>query len=144
MSSSQHLDTHWSCVLEQAAKQCNGGVRSFPLSREATFLHNYAYNSPNEDYQKLFFRQATVSSSQQESLFCSHSAGWLIPNDASNCKPVFIAHSTLLAIWLLKETLPNNTLSADGWKSLVMAAQLLTQHHHEDDQEDRYKEPPSA
>ncbi|KAK1919459.1 hypothetical protein P3342_013198 [Pyrenophora teres f. teres] len=86
---------HWSAVLDKAAEQFDGGRRSFPLASEADFAHNYAYEPPNEDYQKLFFRQATVPGSQHNTLFCPHSAGWLIPNDTSICKPVFIAHSVL-------------------------------------------------
>ncbi|CAE7173547.1 hypothetical protein PTTW11_05466 [Pyrenophora teres f. teres] len=109
---------HWSAVLDKAAEQFDGGRRSFPLASEADFAHNYAYEPPNEDYQKLFFRQATVPGSQHNTLFCPHSAGWLIPNDTSICKPVFIAHSVLSAIWLLRETLADNALSDDAWNHL--------------------------
>ncbi|KAE8832108.1 hypothetical protein PTNB73_10511 [Pyrenophora teres f. teres] len=79
---------------------------------------------------------ATVPSSQQNTLFCPHSAGWLIPNDTSICKPVFIAHSVLSAIWLLRETLADNALSDDAWNHLVCAAESLAQNGTE--------EPPSA
>ncbi|CAE7192090.1 hypothetical protein PTTW11_07484 [Pyrenophora teres f. teres] len=127
---------HWSAVLDKAAEQFDGGRRSFPLASEADFAHNYAYEPPNEDYQKLFFRQATVPGSQHNTLFCPHSAGWLIPNDTSICKPVFIAHSVLSAIWLLRETLADNALSDDAWNHLVCAAESLAQ--------DRREEPPSA
>ncbi|KAK1920521.1 hypothetical protein P3342_008282 [Pyrenophora teres f. teres] len=113
---------HWSAVLDKAAEQFDGGRRSFPLASEADFAHNYAYEPPNEDYQKLFFRQATVPGSQHNTLFCPHSAGWLIPNDTSICKPVFIAHSVLSAIWLLRETLADNALSDDAWNHLGRAA----------------------
>ncbi|EFQ89322.1 hypothetical protein PTT_14460, partial [Pyrenophora teres f. teres 0-1] len=109
---------HWSAVLDKAAEQFDGGRRSFPLASEADFAHNYTYEPPNEDYQKLFFRQATVPGSQHNTLFCPHSAGWLIPNDTSICKPVFIAHSVLSAIWLLRETLADNALSDDAWNHL--------------------------
>ncbi|KAK1912061.1 hypothetical protein P3342_012544 [Pyrenophora teres f. teres] len=126
---------HWSAVLDKAAEQFDGGRRSFPLASEADFAHNYAYEPPNEDYQKLFFRQATVPGSQHNTLF-SHSAGWLIPNDTSICKPVFIAHSVLSAIWLLRETLADNALSDDAWNHLVCAAESLAQ--------DGREEPPSA
>lgn len=127
---------HWSAVLDKAAEQFDGGRRSFPLASEADFAHNYAYEPPNEDYQKLFFRQATVLGSQHNALFCPHSAGWLIPNDTSICKPVFIAHSVLSAIWLLRETLADNALSDDAWNRLVCAAESLAQ--------DGMEEPPSA
>ncbi|KAK1912043.1 hypothetical protein P3342_012526 [Pyrenophora teres f. teres] len=118
---------HWLAVLDKAAEQFDGGRRSFPLASEADFAHNYAYEPPNEDYQKLFFRQATVPGSQHNTLFCPHSAGWLIPNDTSICKPVFIAHSVLSAIWLLRETLADNALSDDAWNHLVCAAESLAQ-----------------
>lgn len=127
---------HWSAVLDKAAEQFDGGRRSFPLASEAAFAHNYAYEPPNEDYQKLFFRQATVPGSQHDALFCPHSAGWLIADDTSICKPVFIAHSVLSAIWLLRETLTDNALSDDAWNRLVCAAESLAQ--------DGMEEPPSA
>ncbi|KAK1914356.1 hypothetical protein P3342_007602 [Pyrenophora teres f. teres] len=126
---------HWSAVLDKAAEQFDGGRRSFPLASEADFAHNYAYEPPNEDYQKLFFARPR-SRSQHNTLFCPHSAGWLIPNDTSICKPVFIAHSVLSAIWLLRETLADNALSDDAWNHLVCAAESLAQ--------DGREEPPSA
>lgn len=127
---------HWKNLLNKAAGQFDGGPRSFPLSSEAGFANNYAYEPPNEDYQRLFFRQATVSGSQLDELSSPHSAGWLIPDDTSICKPVFVAHSVLSAIWLLRETLADDALSDDGWDRLVCAAESLAQ--------DGVKEPPSA
>ncbi|KAH8688614.1 hypothetical protein GQ44DRAFT_734508 [Phaeosphaeriaceae sp. PMI808] len=51
---------------------------------------------------------------------------WLvIPDDSSVCKPVFIAHSVLSTIWLLRETLASDSLTADGWEKLVGAARDL-------------------
>lgn len=105
MSSPLSSNPHWGSVLETAAEHFDGGARSFPLALEAAVGRSYAYDPPNEDYEKLFFRQAALSGSQRNGLFCPHSAGWLIPNEPSVCKPVFIAHSVLSAIWLLKESL---------------------------------------
>lgn len=127
-------------VLEEAAEQFDGGPRSFPLASESGFALKYGYDPPNEDYQKLFWRQTTVSGSQRNALFCPHSAGWLIPDETSICKPVFIAHSVLSAIWLLRETLAEDALPDDAWIKLVYAAQDLARTESEDAQ----KEPPSA
>jgi hypothetical protein len=140
---SQHSvsNTHWTSALEDAAERFDGGDRSFPLTAEADIARKHGYDPPNTDYQKLFFRQATVSSSQRNQLFSPHSAGWLVPDNTSICKPVFIAHSVLSAIWLLRETLDEDALPADGWASLVRAAQDLACN---DPSSSYSKEPPSA
>ena len=129
---------HWSTALYKAVDAFDGGARSFPLASEADFARKYGYEPPNEDYEKLFFRQASLSHSQRDQDASPHSAGWLIPDpdDASICKPVFVAHSTLGAIWLLRETLADDALSNDGWDRLVCAAQSLA--------ENGMAEPPSA
>ncbi|KAF1352632.1 hypothetical protein EJ07DRAFT_168768 [Lizonia empirigonia] len=107
---------HCSTSLHNAAGAVDGGARSFPLASEA----------------------APISRSQRDLEAAQQSAGWLVPlpNDASACKPVFIAHSVLSVIWLLRETLADNALSNSGWDCLVSAAQLLA--------EDSTAEPPSA
>ncbi|KAF1353078.1 hypothetical protein EJ07DRAFT_183024 [Lizonia empirigonia] len=107
---------HWSTSLHNAAGAFDGGARSFPLASEA----------------------ASISRSQRDLEAAQQSAEWLVPlpNDASACKPVFIAHSVLSVIWLLRETLADNAFSNSGWDCLVSAAQLLA--------EDSTAEPPSA
>jgi hypothetical protein len=132
--------SYWLSVLDDAAEQFDGGLRSFPVASYNRFSSTYGYDPPNEDYQKLFLRQATVSSSPRNSLFCPHSAGWLIPNDGSACKPVFIAHSVLSALWLLRETLASDALSGEGWDKLVCAARDLA----DDPSDPSYEAPPSA
>lgn len=80
----------------------------------------YAYEPPNPEYKKLFFCRAVALRSQRDSKARPQSAGWLIlhPTDNNLCKPVFVAHSIVLAIWLLHATfdeydaadsLPNST-----------------------------------
>jgi hypothetical protein len=130
----------WLSILDEAAKQFDGGLRSFPVASYDKFSSTYGYEPPNEDYQKLFSRQATVSSSQRGSLSYPHSAGWLVPNDSSVCKPVFIAHSILSAIWLMRKTLASDALSDDDWDKLVCAAQDLA----DNPSAASYEEPPSA
>jgi hypothetical protein len=115
----------WISALEDAAEQFDGGPWSFPLASESSFAHRLAYDPPNLDYQELFWNKATVSDSQPDALLHPHSAGWLIPAETSVCKPVFVAHSVLSAIWLLKETLDEDALPADAWAQLVSAAQDL-------------------
>ncbi|KAF1924230.1 uncharacterized protein M421DRAFT_403506, partial [Didymella exigua CBS 183.55] len=127
-------------ALEDAAKQFNGRPWSFPLASELSFAHRLAYNLLNLDYQKLFWSKATVLDSQRDALFRPHSAGWLILNKTSVCKPVLVAHSVLSAIWLLKETLAEDALPADAWAQLVFAAQDLASSPSDDFQQ----EPPSA
>ncbi|KAF1924224.1 uncharacterized protein M421DRAFT_72846, partial [Didymella exigua CBS 183.55] len=130
----------WISALEDAAEQFDGGPRSFPLASESSFAHRLAYDPPNLDYQKLFWSRATVSNSQRNALLRPHSAGWLVPDETSVCKPVFVAHSVLSAIWLLRETLAESALPADTWARLVSAAQDLA-----DSASDSFQtEPPSA
>ena len=127
-------------MLEVAAEQFDGGPRSFPLASESSFAHRLRYDPPNRDYEKLFWRHATVSNSQADALLCPHSAGWLFPDDNSVCKPVFVAHSVLSAVWLLRETLSETALPADAWEQLVSAARKLA-----DWTSDSFcEEPPSA
>jgi hypothetical protein len=90
-------------------------------TRDASYLRSHAYQVPNLHYGELFHNQATLP--RQDA---TASAGWLIPDERSkHCKPVFIAHSTVSAIWLLRETLPEDTLREEGWQKLVYAAVLL-------------------
>jgi hypothetical protein len=120
---------HWSTALYKAAEAYDGGPRSFPLASEADFARKHGYEPPNEDYEKLFLRRTAASRSQRDPDAGAHSAGWLIPhlNDNSLCKPVFVAHSVLSAVWLLRETLADDALSNDGWERLVYAAQSLAE-----------------
>lgn len=129
---------HWSTALYKAADAFDGGARSFPMASEAEIARRHGYEPPNEDYEKLFFCQASIPRSQRDPGARPHSAGWLIPSpdDASVCKPVFVAHSVLSAIWLLRETLADDALSNDGWDRLVCAAESLA--------EGSMVEPPSA
>lgn len=108
------------------------------MANEAEVARKHGYEPPNEDYEKLFFCQASIPRSQRDPGARPHSAGWLIPSpdDASVCKPVFVAHSVLSAIWLLRETLADDALSNDGWDRLVCAAESLA--------EGSMVEPPSA
>ncbi|KAF1357149.1 hypothetical protein EJ07DRAFT_30715, partial [Lizonia empirigonia] len=121
---------HWSTQLYQAADCSDGGPRSFPLANEASVAGRYGYAPPNEEYERLFFRKATIPRSQRHESAPRSSAGWLIPDpddddSCSLCKPVFIANSLMSAIWLLREMLPDGTLSSDGWDSLVYGAQSV-------------------
>lgn len=111
-----------SSILHDTARQICGGARSFPVAYDATIQRDYGYQAPNIHYEKLFHFQA-ARASQQPPKF---SAGWLIPDDRSDCNPVFVAHSLLSAIWLLHETLPEETLNEAGWQKLVNAATELS------------------
>ena len=132
---------HWSTLLYQAADSSDGGPRSFPLASEASIARKYGYAPPNKEYERLFFRKATILHSQRDESAPRSSAGWLIPDpdddSCSLCKPIFIANSLMSAIWLLRETLPDSTLSSDGWDSLVSGAQSVADNGVE-------AEPPSA
>jgi hypothetical protein len=115
----------WEATLNDAASRFNGGRRSFPPSSDATFAR-CTYDPPNPDYQKLFRHQATVSRSRRNKQAYPHSAGWLFPESSSICNPVFVAHSVLSAVWLLRNTLGDSALPDAAWGSLVHAACALT------------------
>ena len=129
---------HWSTALYQAVESFDGGARSFPLASEAAFASKHGYEPPNKEYKELFASKKSILRLQPNQNAQRRSAGWLIsdPADASVCKPVFVAHSVLSAIWLLRETLADDALSNDGWNCLVCAAQSLA--------EEGVAEPPSA
>jgi hypothetical protein len=128
----------WSTALTEAAEQFDGGARSFSIARYPEYRDKYPYEAPNRDYERLFLNQASASSSQQHDDHVPRCAGWLglDTEDATVCKPLFVAHSTLAAIWLLRETLGDHTLPAGSWSRLVLAAQALTH--------DTVQAPPSA
>jgi len=111
-------------ALQSNARQLHGGARSFPVAYDAAIQRNYGYHTPTVAYEKLFYLQA-AHASQQPPTF---SAGWLIPDQDSGCNPVFVAHSLLSAIWLLRESLPEDTLDEASWQKLVDAAVVLATH----------------
>lgn len=123
-SASSHLA--WETALKDAAAAFNGGPRSFPPSRDSDIATKYLYQPPNKDYERLLRPQ--IQPRQRQSIRTSppYSAGWLLPDEFSVCTPVFVAHSTLAAIWLIRETLADDVLSADAWQRLVSAAQTCT------------------
>jgi hypothetical protein len=118
-------DMHWSDTLSEAVEQFDGGHRSFPIAKYSQIANRFQYRPPNEDYERLFFD--TKQSSQTQADDTQHSAGWLglDLDHTATCKPVLVAHSTLAAIWLLRETLPESALPQEGWRRLVDAAQTL-------------------
>lgn len=107
---------HWEALLDCAAQQFNGGSCSFPPANQVPL-----YSPPNQEYERLLFDHARSS---QDTNCCS--AGWIVPKEESLCYPVFVAHSLLSAIWLLRETLPKHTLSNDTWACLAYAAKKLS------------------
>jgi hypothetical protein len=139
MTSSLLQKPHWSDTLTAAANSLEGGLRSFPPSCDDRFSRAYAYDTSNERYQRLFFQQATVSSSQQNASARHRSAGWLIPNGQSDCNPVLIANSMLAAVWIIRESLPDGALSDESWSRLVSSAEALAQGA-----QDSQEVPPSA
>jgi hypothetical protein len=50
-------------------------------------------------------------------------ARWIVPNE---CNPIFITYSLLSAVWLIRQTLPANTLSNNTWACLAHAAEKLS------------------
>jgi hypothetical protein len=108
-------------TLFNASMQLDGGVRSFPTTQDAAIQRDFGYHAPNVDYERLFHFQAARSSQTTP----KRSSGWLIPDERSQCHPVFIANSLLSAIGLVRDMLPRHTLGEDGWQRLVHAAQAL-------------------
>jgi hypothetical protein len=125
---------------EDAAKQHDGGARSFTLQRQQHILPQYGYRAPDEQYQRLFWR-AAAPTTRRSTDPTHHSAGWLVSDDPSECKPVFIAHSLQSAIWLLRKMLPEYTLPDYSWDSLTFAAFKLTR---DEDPEENDNVPHSA
>ncbi|KAL5370877.1 hypothetical protein DPSP01_014619 [Paraphaeosphaeria sporulosa] len=134
---------HWADVLDYAAARPDGGPRSFPLAAEGRFLRDFAYDPPTKAYEQLLSRQIAVLDPSQSSQTSDHSAGWLIPDEASPCKPILIAPSLLSALSLIRRILPSDTLPDDAWQSLVAAAQHLAADPDDLD-EDPSSVPPSA
>ncbi|KAI1663135.1 hypothetical protein Ptr902_02726 [Pyrenophora tritici-repentis] len=117
----------WAYALDRYASQFNGGPRSFALSQDQHFLANFPYHAPNKDYGRLFSRRIVDPLPSDTLNAPAQSAGWLIPKDAdeSLCSPIFIAHSTFSAIWLLRETLGRHALPGHYWEALLDAAKAV-------------------
>ena len=93
---------------------------------DATVLSRYAYIAPNELYRNLF-SNAAKRDSDDGTAPNRCEAGWLVSDNGVECDPVFVAHSTLSAVWLLRETLPKASLSDASWEALARAARLPQQ-----------------
>lgn len=122
MSPLTSSSTPWASALEDAACAFHGGPRSFPPSCDRDVAAQHGYQPPNRDYEQLFISTVRLSQPSSRSAV-PHSAGWLLPDALSVCRPVLVAHSILAAIWLIRETLPNDALPASAWRQLVSAAQ---------------------
>lgn len=94
-----------SSSLNDAASHCTSGARSFPASSDESVWRKYAYDAPDQAYAKLWFRHVDGNRSTQSDAAATPAAGWVIP-DNDDCHPVFVAHSIVAAIWLLREMLP--------------------------------------
>ncbi|KAL5370742.1 hypothetical protein DPSP01_014689 [Paraphaeosphaeria sporulosa] len=108
-----------SSILQAAMTAVDGGARSFPSAYDASVQH---YQAPTIAYEKAFFHQASRPSQRTP----DYSAGWLIADDRSACKPIFVAHSLLCAIALIQNTLPPGVVHDDAWAQLVSAAVTLS------------------
>lgn len=115
-------------ILANATSAFDGGARSFPQESDKAFqdtaFHNaHTYKPPNRHYTRFLARAFAGPTDRDE---FPRSAGWVIPTaeDDASCKPVFIAHSLLAAIWLVKETLEHG--DNEFWAGLVHDAIALT------------------
>jgi hypothetical protein len=106
-------------ILHTATTAVDGGARSFPATHDDSVPQ---YQAPTTAYQKVFFIQASRPSQSTP----DYSAGWLVPDDCLPCNPVFVAHSLLCAIALVRDTLPPGSLPDDAWAQLVSAAVTLS------------------
>lgn len=106
-------------ILHDATYSPDGGARSFPATYDGRVR---SYVVPTVAYEKLFF---TLRPRQSQCTSPS-SAGWLIPSDIDLCHPVFVAHSLVSAIALVRDTLPGGTLDEDTWTELTSAAIALS------------------
>ena len=90
-------------------------------------IHKHPYVALNEHHRKLFSKAAESNPDKAISNSCN--AGWLIhdDSDSTECDAIFIAHSTTSALQLLREILPQSTLSDTSWEALSRAASLLDQ-----------------
>jgi hypothetical protein len=110
-------------ILHDAASHRTGGARSFPVSSDQPIWRKYAYDAPDWGYAKLWFCHVDGHRGTQSDAAATPAAGWVIPDD-EDCHPVFVAHSLLAAIWLLREMFPS--VSEATWRELVSAAQALS------------------
>jgi hypothetical protein len=110
-------------ILDDAASHRTGSVRSFPTPSDELVSLTYAYDAPDEIYAKSWFRRVNGMGRIPPVAAAKPAAGWVLP-DREDVHPVFVAHSLLAAIWLLREMLP--AVSNASWSEIVSAARALS------------------
>lgn len=112
----------WTWILDEAAIREDGGAAGLAVGVDAAIARQYAYAPPDAAYEHVLStatREPADSPSPPMQLAAG--AGW-ISSPAPGPPPVFIAHTMLSAVWLLRESLPNDALTEAAWAQLAQAA----------------------
>lgn len=113
----------WVWTLDEAAIRDDGGAAGLAAAVDAQQAQQYAYVPPTVAYERALWEatRAAESSSSAAPVHVAASAGWILPR-AADTPPVFIAHTMLAAVWLLRQSLPDGAVTPSAWAQLAQAA----------------------
>jgi hypothetical protein len=113
---------NWAWTLDEAAIREDGGADGLAVGVDGETASQHSYLPPNVQYERVLW-EATRSrnSSPVAPVEIAASAGWIIPQAVST-PPVFIAHTMLSAVWLLRQSLPRGAIADAIWAQLAQAA----------------------
>lgn len=116
----------WEWRLDESVLRDDGGLAgddSLALTVDTGIARQYMYTPPNGDYQRVLWEAS------KESLLTigtppanpASSAGWAFASTRTTTAPIFVAHSMLAAVWLLRQSLPTHSVSDSVWQHLTAA-----------------------
>jgi hypothetical protein len=122
-ASSLSPDPAWVWALDEAAIRNDGGAAGLAAAVDGQQAQQHPYVPPTVAYERVLWeatRTAELSSSPAP-VNVAASAGWILPR-AADTPPVFIAHTMLAAVWLLRQSLPDGAVTPSAWAQLAQAA----------------------
>lgn len=106
-------------MLDEAAIRDDGGAEDIALVVDSDTMSRFAYRPPTSAYERALWESTRPIDPDQATI--ASSAGWIMPQDPDT-KPVFVAHSMLAAVWLLRMSLPAACVPPAMWARLAQSA----------------------
>jgi hypothetical protein len=136
MQQTDIIGKHWLSLLQEAAAHPHGSARGLTGAPSADVVAAHPYRIPSDLYVQLLC-DAAKSSPSFSPVNVRPCAGYLT-SDVGKCGPVFVAHSLFSAVWLLRSSVPQDTLPDSSWLRLTRAAASLARPGDDADEESDY------
>jgi len=123
LGSSLSPDPAWVWALDEAAIRDDGGAAGLAAAVGDQQAQQHPYVPPTAAYERVLWEatRAAEFSSSAAPVNVAASAGWILSR-AADTPPVFIAHTMLAAVWLLRQSLPDGAVTPSAWAQLAQAA----------------------